>query len=336
MSQEKKRRMAEKKIGTHDGAFHCDEVLACSLLKMLPLYQNAEIVRSRNQGKLSECDIVVDVGGVYDASKHRYDHHQRDFHETMSSLANKKWKTKLSSAGLIYFHFGHEILMQEIGEEVGSKETVGIIYDKIYENFIEEIDAIDNGINQYDGDARYKVSTSLSSRVSRLNPKWNDPNPDPWKGFQKAMELVKSEFLERVFYFKDSWLPARSLVEDAVKKRFEIDARGEIVVFQRGGCPWKEHLFDIENEQSISPDIKYVLYQDQVGKWRIQCVPVSLTSFENRLSMVEDWRGLRDDDLIEKSKIPGCIFVHSSGFIGGNETYDGALEMARRSLQQPK
>ena len=52
--------------------------------------------------------------------------------------------------------------------------------------------------------------------------------------------------------------------------------------------------------------------------------------------MVEDWRGLRDDDLIEKSKIPGCIFVHSSGFIGGNETYDGALEMARRSLQQPK
>ena len=41
------------------------------------------------------------------------------------------------------------------------------------------------------------------------------------KGFQKAMELVKSEFLERVFYFKDSWLPARSLVEDAVKKRFE-------------------------------------------------------------------------------------------------------------------
>ena len=77
MSQEKKRRMTEKQIGTHDGAFHCDEVLACSLLKMLPEYQNSEIVRSRNKGMLSECDIVVDVGGVYDASKLRYDHHQR-------------------------------------------------------------------------------------------------------------------------------------------------------------------------------------------------------------------------------------------------------------------
>ena len=26
---------------------------------------------------LSECDIVVDVGGVYDPALHRYDHHQR-------------------------------------------------------------------------------------------------------------------------------------------------------------------------------------------------------------------------------------------------------------------
>ena len=71
----------------------------------------------------------------------------------MSSLANKKWKTKLSSAGLVYLHFGHEILLQEIGEEVDDK-TIEILYGKIYENFVEEIDAIDNGINQYDGEAR--------------------------------------------------------------------------------------------------------------------------------------------------------------------------------------
>ena len=77
MSQEKKRKMIEKQIGTHDGTFHCDEVLACSLLKMLPEYKDAEIVRTRNPQLLAKCDIVVDVGGVYDAAKHRYDHHQR-------------------------------------------------------------------------------------------------------------------------------------------------------------------------------------------------------------------------------------------------------------------
>ena len=35
-----------QKIGTHNGTFHCDEVLACFMLKQLPHYKDAEIVRS--------------------------------------------------------------------------------------------------------------------------------------------------------------------------------------------------------------------------------------------------------------------------------------------------
>ncbi len=26
--------------------------------------------------------------------------------------------------------------------------------------------------------------------------------------------------------------------------------------------------------------------------------------------------------------IPGCIFIHAGGFIGGHKTYDGALQIA--------
>lgn len=37
-----------KKIGTHNGMFHCDEALACFMLKLLPEYKDAEIVRSRD------------------------------------------------------------------------------------------------------------------------------------------------------------------------------------------------------------------------------------------------------------------------------------------------
>lgn len=77
----------------------------------------------------------------------------RTFDETMSSLGNKRWKTKLSSAGLIFFHFGHKILSQGMHENA-EKRMTETLFDKIYENFIEEIDAIDNGINQYDGEAR--------------------------------------------------------------------------------------------------------------------------------------------------------------------------------------
>lgn len=38
-----------KKIGTHNGVFHCDEVLACYMLKKLPLYKDADIVRTRDE-----------------------------------------------------------------------------------------------------------------------------------------------------------------------------------------------------------------------------------------------------------------------------------------------
>ena len=52
-----------------------------------------------------------------------------------------------------------------------------------------------------------------------------------------------------------------------------------------------------------------------------------------RLSLLEEWRGVRDQALSDLSGIPGCIFVHAGGFIGGNRTQEGALEMARRTLQ---
>lgn len=74
------------KIGTHDGTFHCDEILGCFMLKQLPDFKNAEIVRSRKDEDLEKCDVVIDVGGVYDPEKNRFDHHQQTFKETFSSL----------------------------------------------------------------------------------------------------------------------------------------------------------------------------------------------------------------------------------------------------------
>jgi len=33
--------------------------------------------RTRDASELAECDVVVDVGAVYNPDTHRYDHHQR-------------------------------------------------------------------------------------------------------------------------------------------------------------------------------------------------------------------------------------------------------------------
>ncbi|KAH9496859.1 UPF0160 protein myg1, mitochondrial [Bulinus truncatus] len=325
-----------KKIGTHNGSFHCDEVLACFMLKLLDEYKDAEIIRTRDPALLETCDVVVDVGGVYDPSKHRYDHHQRSFTETMNSLCpEKKWVTKLSSAGLVYYHFGAEIIGKQLNLPSDDSITK-IIFDKVYENFLEEIDAIDNGINQSDGKQRYQITTTLSCRVSTFNPGWNEKDVNVELQFQKAMKMVGEEFLERINYYQNGWLPARKFVAQAVKNRHEIDPSGRIICLEEGGVPWKDHLFLLEEELQIKPQIDYVLFADQNGDWRVQCVPKTLGSFENRLSLPEEWRGVRDAELSEKSGIPGCVFVHSSGFIGGNKSFQGVLEMARRSLDSEK
>lgn len=66
--------------------------------------------------------------------------------------------------------------------------------------------------------------------------------------------------------------------------------------------------------------------------WRVQTVPVEPGSFQSRKTLPKAWMGIRDQELDSISGIPGCIFVHASGFIGGNKTYEGTLEMARQGL----
>ena len=59
---------------------------------------------------------------------------------------------------------------------------------------------------------------------------------------------------------------------------------------------------------------------------------IFLNSFFLRLPLHRDWSALRDDELCKVSGIPGCIFVHANLFIGGNVSYEGALQMAVKSL----
>ncbi|CAN8003689.1 unnamed protein product [Ixodes hexagonus] len=332
---------AAKTIGTHNGTFHCDEALACFLLKQLPAYEDASIIRSRDNEVLSTCDIVVDVGGVYDPATNRFDHHQRTFSETMQSLdKSKKWTTKLSSAGLVYAHFGRDVIARTLGWKLDDP-NVEKIYDKVYENFMEEIDAIDNGVKMFDEEPRYRISTNLSARVSHLNPPWNEPNPNPDEMFKKAVKLTGEEFLDRVRSYATIWMPARDLVRAAIQQRQKVDELGSIVVFSGGCCPWKEHLLELEEELGVAGEVKFVLYEDENKSWRVQGVPPTIGSFDCRrvfhpsplVFLPKKWCGLRDKELSDVSGIEGCIFVHSNGFIGGNKTREGALEMALRTLR---
>ncbi|KAE8984633.1 hypothetical protein PR003_g23623 [Phytophthora rubi] len=330
---------AKKYIGTHNGTFHCDEALAVSMLKLLPKFAAHDVLRTRDEAKLAQCEAVVDVGGVYDPQTQRFDHHQRTFTGTFDQR-----DTKLSSAGLVYKHFGREIIQVLAAPVALDDATLDMLHLKAYKNFVEHIDGIDNGVEVASaaGDAKltynYQVSTSLSSRVGYLNPRWNEDQSEARvnQQFQQAMYMTISEFTDAILDLVHSWLPAREIVEKAVAKRFQTHKSGEIVHFPEY-CPWKSHLHDLEEKLMIPGQIKFVLYNDATGGMtRVQALNVEPGSFALRKGLLPAWRGLRDEELSRVSGIEGCTFVHGAGFIGGNRTYEGALEMAAKSLEGPE
>ncbi|KAF9453790.1 metal-dependent protein hydrolase [Macrolepiota fuliginosa MF-IS2] len=333
--QLKRQKTAHKVIGTHNGTFHCDEALAVFLLRQTSTYADSDLKRTRDPSVLDTCDIVVDVGAVYDETKRRFDHHQRGFTEVLGYGFN----TKLSSAGLIYKHFGKEIIANRLQILVDDPK-VELLWLKMYRVFIEAIDAIDNGISQYPNDIKplYRSRTDLSSRVGYLNPAWNqsvDAQAVDAR-FLEASELTGTEFLNRLDYYANAWLPARELLIESINlSKANVDPTGCIILLNQF-LPWKEHLFELESTGEVAATTAiYIVYPDETaGNWRVQAVPVSPESFESRKALPEEWRGLRDDELSHASGIEGGIFIHASGFIGGNKTKEGALKLAQISLEK--
>lgn len=137
----------------------------------------------------------------------------------------------------------------------------------VAQEFIEAIDAIDNGISQYSTEVapKYRSRTDLSSRVGWLNPAWNQSvdsqtvdvrisfhllcknegtqKPDRYIAltqaqFAKASALTGEEFLGRLDYYANAWLPARDIVVSAFSARTNVDPSGRIILFSQF-APWK-------------------------------------------------------------------------------------------------
>ncbi|XP_055375131.1 MYG1 exonuclease [Condylostylus longicornis] len=324
------------KIGTHNETFHCDEVLACYMLQQLENMKHAKIVRSRDPEILNTCDIVVDVGGIFDADRNLYDHHQKGFNETFSSLKPEfggGYNIRLSSAGLVYVYYGEKVLQAILKKEDVTLDAnqLKTIYEQVYKSLIMEIDAIDNGVPICDGEQKYFITTHLSSRVQHLNPQWNDTgslNED--ERFQKAQDLVGEVLRDKVVFCATVWLPAREIVKAAILNSKSIHMSGEIIELEKC-CPWKDHLFKLEEELNLKGVHKYVLFCGPNNDWRVMCVPNDPNSFVCRKFLLKSWRGLHE--FKNQNDIKDMKFCHSTGFIGGAYSREGVLQMAIKSLE---
>jgi len=332
-------------MGTHSGSFQCDEALGIWMLRQLPKWADARLVRTRDMDELAKLDIVIDVGGKYEADALRFDHHQRGFFETFdgtpgvatdAASATGEFKTKLSACGLVYKHYGKEILTALHPTLDGPR--LDAVYVKLYKDMIEALDGIDNGIEIAD-ETRYREGTGLSCRVGRLNPRWNAPALEKGAAktredehFERASALTGQEFTDVLDELVHSWLPARDGVEEALLARGTVHGSGQVLCFESGGMPWKEHLYALERQHSVDPLVMFVMFTDQAGMWRMQAVTAEGTAFTNRLGLPAAWRGLRDAQLCEVVGLEDCCFVHGAGFIGGHKTREGALAMIDMTL----
>lgn len=126
------------------------------------------------------------------------------------------------------------------------------------------------------------LEQTLNLSLLYLNPRRKQQK------FEVASALAGSEFFAALDRAANSWYPAKTLVLSAFDARKNYDPSGRLIVFE-DFAPWKEHLFNIESEQSIPEAEKplYIVYPDEAGKWRIQAVPVTPDSFQSRKPLPE-------------------------------------------------
>jgi uncharacterized UPF0160 family protein len=69
------------------------------------------------------------VGATFELEKKRFDHHQREFTETFYGSDKPNRTIKLSSAGLIYKHYGMQILQRLLPDI--SAPLVDLLFKKV-------------------------------------------------------------------------------------------------------------------------------------------------------------------------------------------------------------
>ena len=324
-----------KIIGTHNGTFHSDEVLSTLLLKYYPYSQKSIIIRTRNNEILKECDIIVDIGNIIDPKTFRFDHHMEEFKEVFDEKYEKLNKIKLSSAGLIWKYLGYEILkniLKSINLLEQNRDYLEEMHKKIYLDFIMGVDAIDNGINQYDKDLKpkYKLAGEFSSRISRLNPEWNSENIDVNERFKKAWDVCEDEFFFHIKNYANSYFIAYDIVLKSVKEAL----KGKKLYFILDHyCPWKNVIYEIEEKLNIKDKFLYCIHPGSNNRWTSTAININENSMELRKPFPKEWRGKTDKELQKITGIKDAIFVHVNGFVSFWKYKKSAIKATEISIK---
>ena len=305
-------------IQTHNGKIHADETIAVALLSTYysKLGVDVSILRSRDPRDFPRSNILVDVGHQYDPNKNFFDHHQEGFGERWSSES----PTPLSAAGLIWRHFGEEIVKMYLSSnweefdfsENHTEETIRELVDIIYQKILLEVDADDNGIiiNRDD-----REGINIPNVISSLNHTDTGDDQKQNENFNKAIDLVNTildiEFksiIKKYFDFNED-----------IEKVSKYNLSHDYLIVQEK-IPT---IFKCLEVLDPGYNIKFLIFNNG-EKWTVKTR--NLSKFDPIVPLPNSEQALKlphSDDI---------MFLHKSGFLAKTKTLDSALELIHEAL----
>lgn len=289
-------------VGIHNGKFHADDVLCVSLLKYF-VSSNIEIIRTRDNEILKQCDFVLDVGGKEEITENQIwlDHHQEP--------------TKYYENGIAYAACGKlaDYLL---------KDNLTLL-DELRSKFLWPVEIGDNGqdTKQFD----FPIKENLLSFVQLMNCTWQEDlyGKEQDECFLRAVEIsdtILSAFMKRY----DSYRLAEVIVDEAIKK-----SKDNIIILDRYVGGWAKLVCRYNNEHPESL-IKAGIVKSKDDLYLAQAISISEDSYETYISF--PWGGLSGAEFSAASEIDGGIFCHKTGFLCGFTTYESAMMAVKRVL----
>ena len=311
-----------KTVITHNGLFHADETFGTAFLSLL-LSSEVRVVHTRNPAQIEQAYVALDVGGVYDNAKLRYDHHQRDFLDVHEGTS-----IKLAACGLIWRHFG-TCLITKLHPELDI-EQVKTLWQSVDETICRPVDMQDNGQCTFKTDGAEAQALTVSMMVSSFNQQ-DIYSPAQDAAFLRVVEILK-EYVLNFLRAGANKLQLLKEAEEAVRAQL-----GSKVLVLDKFLPYREAVLKANAEEGGQFDL--VTYPAK-GQWNIQTVPVDDTPenfYSQRVSLPERLWGLTGPDA-SKESLGGSVlvFCHKTGFLAAvkADTADDARKAAEAVIAE--
>ncbi len=287
-------------IVAHDGYFHADEIFGVATLILVLGENNTEVIRSRENNVIEKGDYVLDVGGIYDADRNRFDHHQT------GGAGKRDNGVEYASFGLVWKKFGLQLS--------GNEKT----FQKIDKKLVQGIDLIDNGVNFLETKVEDIYPYTIGDFFSSLYPSWKEENPDLDSIFMKAVSFAKLCLTNEIKKANDK-LESEALVLEAYNNA--IDKR--IIVLD------KFYPASILKE---FPEPLFVIFPKDKNHWRLRTIRDDENSFDNRKSFPKEWGGKKDEEFEKITGVEGALFCHPGLWMAGAKTKEAVLKLAQIAL----